>query len=83
MRDSPSQTYLQPPVLPASAGDLYFEYTPASVNEASDAAGESEKPGKEAKQESNRAPSPGDYTESRTIYVVSRSPEWARQAVQC
>lgn len=54
------------PVLPAHAGDLHFEYTPAVDSESSSASG-----GQEEEKESNRAPSPGGYTGSRTIHVVS------------
>lgn len=54
------------PILPARAGDLHFEYTPAADPESS-----SESGGQEEEKESNRAPSPGGYTGSKTIHVVS------------
>ena len=71
------------PVLPANAGDLFFEYTPAATAGGGDGGGGSggEQGGAEAgkgkgkeqegKGESNRAPSPGGYTASRTIFIVS------------
>lgn len=82
------------PVLPANAGDLFFEYTPAepdqTVTPAAAAAtaapggdgGDGGRGGKqgragagkgkeEGEEESNRAPSPGGYTTSKTIFVVS------------
>lgn len=68
MDDDPAQS--DRPVLPASAGDLHFEYTPASEQEAPVGVTGSEGTGK-AGQEANHAPSPGGYTESRTIFVVS------------
>lgn len=53
-------------VLPANAGDLCFEYTPATASDQHQAAKQ-----QPAENESNRAPSPGGYTSSRTIFVVS------------
>lgn len=68
MDNDPAQS--DRPVLPASAGDLHFEYTPALEPEAPGGVTGSEGTGK-AGQEANRAPSPGGYTGSRTIFVVS------------
>lgn len=68
------------PVLPAHAGDLHFEYTPASPNFPSDGMGSSLEAEMEAMTDAgvagdgmNRAPSPGGYTGSRSICVVRGS----------
>ena len=91
------------PVLPANAGDLFFEYTPApsdataAPGAATTAAvsgsgggggGGGGSGGKQGgagagkvkeEEESNRAPSPGGYTASRAIFVVSNCLFWPPQ----
>lgn len=69
------------PSLPARAGDLHFEYTPASPTSTQEMVGASSEVEAYAMNEggvnvegANRAPSPGGYTGSRTIHVVSE--EW-------
>ncbi|CAN0117801.1 unnamed protein product, partial [Scytosiphon promiscuus] len=73
------------PVLPLHAGDLYFEYAPAAEEEetasefaaaaaagltaATSGQGAGAQEREDGGQESNRAPSPGGYTGSRTIFV--------------
>lgn len=68
--DASGATAKPAPVLPLHAGDLHFEYPPASGPDSPGGGGGGEGKGEDG-GESNRAPSPGGYSGLRRIHVVS------------